>query len=181
MDHFYEKINGYSCYSEQGILLENILAKIDTKNTIKIAEIGVYNGKLSAMWNVELINRNIAYEYYAIDHFNGSDGLTDVSYENTIFNLSSITTNLKIVRNNSVDESKKHNDGYFDIVYIDASHDYESVKTDLIHWYPKVKNGGIICGDDYSEYWNGVILAVNEFFKKPVNKVSCMQWYMLKK
>ena len=181
MKHFYEDITGYSCYAEQGILLETILKLINTQNTIKIAEIGVYNGKLTAMWNVELINRQISYEYYAIDHFKGSDGLTDVSYDVAISNLYPIKEHLKVINNNSIEESKNYLDNFFDIVYIDASHDYESVKNDLNHWYPKVKSGGIICGDDYSKYWKEVIVAVDEFFSQPINKIANMQWYVHKK
>ena len=59
---------------DQGTLLFTILSELNvTKSTtIKIAEIGVYMGWLTAMWCVELINREIPYEYYAIDHFMGS-------------------------------------------------------------------------------------------------------------
>lgn len=38
-------------------------------------------------------------------------------------------------------------DGEFDIVYIDAEHDYESVKADIEAWLPKARH--IIAGHDY--------------------------------
>ncbi len=37
-----------------------------------------------------------------------------------------------------------------DLIYIDATHDYENVRADLIHWFPFVKGHGILCGDDYN-------------------------------
>lgn len=37
-----------------------------------------------------------------------------------------------------------------DLIYIDADHTYEGVKQDLISYWPKVKDGGIIFGDDYT-------------------------------
>ncbi len=37
-----------------------------------------------------------------------------------------------------------------DLVYVDASHDEESVYKDLCNWYPFVKEHGILCGDDWS-------------------------------
>lgn len=48
----------------------------------------------------------------------------------------------------------------FDYVYLDASHDYESVQRDLANWLPLVRSGGILAGDDYP--YPGVMRAVNE-------------------
>jgi hypothetical protein len=41
-------------------------------------------------------------------------------------------------------------DGEFDIVYLDAEHDYESVKADIKAWRPKAKH--ILAGHDYHSY-----------------------------
>ncbi len=59
-------------------------------------------------------------------------------------------------------------DGYFDWIYIDGNHLYEFVKLDLELWRPKVKHGGYITGDDYTDredlwYRGGVKKAVDEF------------------
>lgn len=51
-----------------------------------------------------------------------------------------------------------------DLIYIDASHEYESVKTDLQAYRPLLKSDGFIFGDDYSHHWTGVIRAVDEAF-----------------
>jgi len=40
-------------------------------------------------------------------------------------------------------------DDYFDFVYVDARHDYLGVRTDLIEWWPKLKDGGLFCGHDF--------------------------------
>jgi hypothetical protein len=52
-------------------------------------------------------------------------------------------------------------DGEFDIVYIDAEHDYESVKADIAAWKPKAKHW--IAGHDYAAF-PGVKQAVDEAF-----------------
>lgn len=53
-----------------------------------------------------------------------------------------------------------------DLIYIDASHDYEDVLLDLEAYFPLLRNGGIMFGDDYNQHWKGVICAVDDFAKK---------------
>ena len=68
-----------------------------------------------------------------------------------------------VLRGMSLDIVKMFSDGFFDFVYIDAAHDYESVKKDIIAWTLKVKKGGYICGHDYGVF-PGVKKAVDEIF-----------------
>lgn len=56
----------------------------------------------------------------------------------------------------------KHHNVLADMIYIDASHDYDDVLRDLIDYWPLVKQGGVLFGDDYST-WKGVCQAVNDF------------------
>jgi predicted O-methyltransferase YrrM len=51
-----------------------------------------------------------------------------------------------------------------DFVFIDANHEYESVKADIAAWLPKVKRGGMLAGHDYDDNFPGVKQAVNEAF-----------------
>lgn len=180
MEHFYKNIQGYSTFEKQGELLNKLL-KVLPKKPLKIAEIGVFKGRCTAMWNVELINNNIEYVYYAIDHFLGSDEhQKNIDYFSICKkNLDKISDNINLIKNNSLDEVKNYDDEFFDIVYIDASHDYNSVKKDILAWLPKVKINGIICGDDYVPEWEGVKKAVNETFKK--FELHNYQWWFLKK
>lgn len=58
--------------------------------------------------------------------------------------------------------------GVFDLVFIDADHNYESVKADIAAWRGSLKPGGIMCGHDYEGdlygEFPGVTRAVNEAF-----------------
>jgi hypothetical protein len=69
----------------------------------------------------------------------------------------------------SVDVATQFGDRYFDWVYIDGNHLYDFVKRDLEIYFPKVKPGGYLAGDDYGlEGWwkNGVQKAVDEFARR---------------
>jgi hypothetical protein len=71
-------------------------------------------------------------------------------------------------RANSIDAAGTFADNYFDWIYIDGDHQYEFVKADLHAWFPKIKPGGFIAGDDYGEggWWKGgVKKAVDEFMR----------------
>ena len=49
-----------------------------------------------------------------------------------------------------------------DLIYIDASHEYNDVLEDITLYWDILNNGGILFGDDYST-WTGVRDAVNKF------------------
>lgn len=68
---------------------------------------------------------------------------------------------------------------YFDVAYVDGDHTYEGVLRDLKAWYPLVRSGGILCGDDYD--WAGVKQAVTEFFQGKEEKIESphyQKWYV---
>lgn len=66
--------------------------------------------------------------------------------------------------------------GTFDFVFIDANHGYEFVKEDVQNWWPKLKVGGLMCGDDYQDKpTHGVIKAVDELL--PQRNVLGPIWY----
>jgi hypothetical protein len=58
-------------------------------------------------------------------------------------------------------------------VYIDAAHEYESVKADISAWLPKLKSGAILGGHDYlGTTEDGVTRAVNEFIGIGFNNIK---------
>lgn len=71
---------------------------------------------------------------------------------------------VQILRENSSTASKHFINNFFDFVYIDADHSFETTYSDIINWYPKVKKGKFLVGHDYPRY--GVGEAVNQFVKK---------------
>ncbi len=76
------------------------------------------------------------------------------------------TGTVEIMRTTSVEAAQSFDSESLDWVYIDGNHTYEFVKQDLQLYFPKLKLGGLLCGDDYGikGWWEaGVLKAVNQF------------------
>lgn len=65
-----------------------------------------------------------------------------------------------VIQASSLDAAKQYEDRSISFLMIDASHKYEDVVDDIRAWYPKIKMGGIISGDDYD--WPEVKRAVED-------------------
>ena len=85
-----------------------------------------------------------------------------------LFNIFTLNCNVNDIvtpiQGKSLDAVSMFEDESIDFIFIDASHEYKDVLSDITSWYPKLKPGGLIAGDDYSKCWSGVIRAVDEYF-----------------
>ena len=73
---------------------------------------------------------------------------------------------VEIYRATSMEAAPRFEDGSLDWIYIDGNHRYEFVRDDLEAYERKVKEGGLITGDDYTRpgWWeDGVRRAVDQF------------------
>ena len=77
---------------------------------------------------------------------------------------------------NSIEASKLYKPNSLDFIFIDASHDQMSVKADLTHWTPRLKENGLIAGDDADN--EGVAHAVTQFFDTSKLDVIGRQWFV---
>ncbi len=111
---------------------------------------------------------------YSDDTNNVSQSEQQARYENVLKTLEGeiATGQVTIHRDYSQNVVDSFADGYFDWIYVDALHTYEGVKADLCAFDSKVKAGGFILGDDYTNHRSaqdmnfGVIQAVNEFVRE---------------
>jgi hypothetical protein len=69
-----------------------------------------------------------------------------------------------LLRALSIEGAKNFPDGFFDLIFIDGDHTYDAVVVDLAAWWPRLRGGGIFCGDDY--VWPEVSRAVDEFVER---------------
>eukprot|EP00992_Anisonema_acinus_P003829 TRINITY_DN14181_c0_g1_i1.p1 TRINITY_DN14181_c0_g1~~TRINITY_DN14181_c0_g1_i1.p1 ORF type:complete len:289 (-),score=64.61 TRINITY_DN14181_c0_g1_i1:79-894(-) len=125
------------------------------------AEVGVFQGEFSreilSEWPGKLYMID-AWQHRTNDSTDGMawsnvDKNLDDAWHNANYNLANATTFIyahrrKMIRSFSVPAAKRFPDGFFDFVFIDALHTYEASSQDIAAWYPKVKDGGILFGDD---------------------------------
>lgn len=154
----------------RGFLLHDLFPK----NAIG-AEIGIFRGYFS--------NAVLAYAkpkmYHMIDPWKFRKGWKRYDYKGKLIENQEIVDwmykdihkiyskpNTKIHRGYSYDIIDEFEDEYFDFVYIDGDHAYLSVLQDLRLFYPKLKIGGLMSGDDWNIRGNRVKRAVREFTKE---------------
>lgn len=140
-------------------------------------EVGSWMGKSASCLGQLVKKSGKSIKVYAVDTFEGSEEhisiIEDIRNHNTsLLDLFKKFTTMcgveKIVtpiKGESLDVASKFKDESIDFIFIDASHDYDNVLADIKAWYPKLKPGGMIAGDDYAGCWQGVIDAVNDYFK----------------
>jgi hypothetical protein len=160
-----------------------ILNHFEGKGNLKMMEMGSYRGESTFMW----ASSGQFQEIIAVDPFEGE---TDNKNEYFNDNWSAVKrefwtntryfNNVKLVQDYNFNVINNYPDQYFDFIYIDASHDYESVKRDIQISLPKIKNGGLIGGHDYEPTWKGVIKAVDEIFEKPTKTFMDESWVKVK-
>lgn len=64
-----------------------------------------------------------------------------------------------------------------DLVYVDASHEYQDVMEDIEGALSITNTGGIVCGDDYRNK-EGVTQAINELKQKYDINIEKIFWWM---
>lgn len=137
-----------------------LMAREIMKPNFKVAEIGCYGGISSEVLALH------CEKIYCIDSWH------DWSGDGTIFDamarfdeMRSMYDHIEKLHMTGQEASLQFEDNSFDLVYIDASHWYEDVISDIKLWLPKVKKGGYLAGHDYKEGID-VLYAVNDFFGK---------------
>lgn len=158
MEHYFQNIQGWFNFSQ---LYRRMVEEMP--EGARFAEIGCWKGRSAAFMGVEIINSGKKQFLLCVDHWKGSEEHEDVPtnlFYQFIHNVKPVMSCLGFIRTDSVSAAKPYEDGYFDFVFIDAGHDYDSVKADIAAWLPKVKKGGVIAGDDFPMV--GVNQAVKE-------------------
>ena len=173
---------------------EYFLKEIQKTNPKTFLEIGVFHG-VTARNVCELMYKNHKddFRYTGIDIFDQNEKYKNevvpvYKFNNPIKNfyfkyikrqnpysveavldlLRKFKDNIEILKGNSNELLQNLKSSYYDYIFIDGGHAYETVKKDLLYSKEKLSGNGIILCDDYDLGHTGVKRAVDEFIE--VNK-----------
>lgn len=99
----------------------------------------------------------------AVENFLGMHGQAalDSLYVAVDESLSIFKNRAQLIREDSVGFAERQKNVSFDLVFLDDNHQFDYVSKELECWWPLIRQGGILCGDDY--WMSGVKKAVDAF------------------
>lgn len=137
-------------------------------------EVGCWHGRSTAYMAEEIKRRMAPVEFYAVDTWKGSEenGLAELVrrhhggdlFPRFLENMSRVGVYdyVRPLRMTSTEGATRFANGSVDFVFLDADHEYESVRADIAAWRPKLRKGGTLAGHDIDR--PGVRRAVEEAF-----------------
>lgn len=184
LNHFWHRIPGWP--NELPQLYQQAVAAFPSGS--HFVEVGAWKGASTAAMAVEIINSGKQIKFDVIDTWEGSeehmagggaedqDAIDKRLYEVFLKNMEPVKDYINPIRMPSTEAAKLYQDNSLEFVSIDAAHDYENVKNDILSWLPKIKPGGLLVGDDYP--YPGVTQATTELL--PGVQHSWAGWWWTK-
>lgn len=163
------RIRGYFAV-EEALAMQELVSRLP--QGARVAELGTFQGRSAVAIACALPPGGVL---FCVDHFEST--ILDPGQarppraEITRANLDALAANLDafgvrdrvtVLVGATRDAAKRFPPASLDLVFVDAGHDYASVRADLAGWYPLLRPGGWLVCDDYTPEWPGVVQAVNE-------------------
>jgi hypothetical protein len=165
-DHYYQHIQGWFDFPD---VYREAVARTPDGGTL--VEVGCWRGKSLSFLCVEAVRSGKTLTVFGVDHFGGSVDQPGMLREAAAEDLGAeCLLNVRrsghrrtyLLEMPSLEAAAQLPDASLDFVFIDGSHDHESVIADIRAWLPKVKPGGVLAGHDYDLRTDpGVVTAVN--------------------
>jgi predicted O-methyltransferase YrrM len=161
MPHFYESVPGFFHFMEAYRRLVETLPKDRPSSWV---EIGSFQGRSLAWLGVTILNRRLATTLHAVDSFEAWPDVPQGADLRAIFehNIAPISSIVHLWPMRSTEAAVNFSDESVDVVFVDGDHRYEAVKADILAWWPKLRRGGFMGGDD--------------FMMRPVMRAVCEQF-----
>ena len=143
-----------------------------------VVEVGVYSGKLSRM----LATLPCVEELTLVDPWHEWPGKFDQAHMDRVADeviaWADTEDKVRVIRLPSVDAASSFGWESIDFWQTDGCHKYEMVVADIRAWWPKIKPGGIACGDNYEA--PSVARAVDEILPHRKTAAKGRVWWIRK-
>lgn len=157
MTHYYRDVQGWFKFRPA---YDQLLAALPATTPSTFVEIGLWLGRSTAYLGVEILNQGKPVTILAIDHFKGQPEIigwraalvegSEAAFRQNIATVAEALGPLFQLRvSDSVAAAAQVADDSVEVVWLDAEHSVEAVRADIEAWWPKVRVGGFIGGDDY--------------------------------
>lgn len=136
----------------------------------ELVECGVADGCSALYLARKLLDKGKQFKLYMIDNMDyGQYNQMATIYKNIYYR--GLFENVEVVPLDSVSAAKSFNGNTLDFVFLDSSHEETETKKEILVWYDKLKEEGILSGHDYFSIENpGVKKAVDELLPKMITR-----------
>jgi hypothetical protein len=156
MDHYWHQLAGPRWFSGALIFAQQVAEAADAAVFV---ELGAWKGRSAACMGVEIANSGKRIDFHSVDHWRGTAGESahesdpdlraGTLYECYLRNIQPVAAYVKPLKADSAGAASHFPDGSVDFLYVDADHTEQAVLRDLAAWWPKLKPGAVIAGDDW--------------------------------
>ena len=137
-------------------------------------EVGCWKGR-STSFIGKICNDN-GTRLVCVDHWSSSNDILKDRYDAALAvenvehtfraNMSALGIQVEVLAMPSLEAAERFPSSSIDRVFLDGSHDGESVAADLEVWSTRLKPDGILAGHDYAPKYEGLRAAVDGFASK---------------
>lgn len=165
LEHFYQKVPGFFSFQP---VYDLALARIPEQGVW--VEVGAWQGRSISYAVVESLRLGKSIQFHVVDiwtlaekHHRPELKSDQDLYQAFRHNTQPIQQYFTEHRCASDLAAARFPDHGLDFVMIDADHSYEAVLRDIRAWWPKMRPGGLLTGDDLRGSFPGVRQAITEF------------------
>ena len=169
---FYKKYKFDKEYFLKSNIQMNLHKHVKKRGVNSILEIGTYEG-LASIWFAKKYIANKNSKLHIVDPFFLDDQTTEMSNnteQNFLFNFSRFQNNKVNFYKQTSDNFFKNCDSIFSFIYIDGSHELDTIARDLINADKHLSKDGIIWCDDYKKSTVKCYIPINKFLEKNSNR-----------
>lgn len=141
-----------------------LVRRDDVISLVRPGGVGIELGVAEGVLSERFLNRGVLSHLYSVDMYSGDRGHDVEQYKRALRRLAPFRDRNTVIKMRFDEALDLFADSTFDFIYVDGyAHTGEEAGQTFHDWYPKLKPGGVMAGDDYCSEWPLVVQAVDRF------------------